>query len=146
MTFSTLGAFALYFFIAIPSAQADDFDLAKYKGHVVYVDFWASWCGPCKESFPWLNEMSKKYPNLKIVGINLDKNQKDADDFLKKYPAQFEILFDSAGKTAEKYKVKGMPYSIIFDKDGKEVQSHIGFSKEKAKDALSQIKKLLGEK
>lgn len=128
------------------AAQAEGFDVSVYKGKVVYLDFWASWCGPCKESFPWLNELSQKYPNLKVVAINLDKNKADADEFLKKYPAKFEVLFDSSGKSAEKYKVRGMPYSVIFDKDGKEMHSHIGFSKEKSNEYLGQIKTLLGEK
>jgi len=126
--------------------RAEVFDITAYKGSVVYLDFWASWCGPCKESFPWLNEVARKYPQLKVVAINLDKNRSDADEFLKKYPATFEVLFDGPAKSAEKYKVKGMPYSIIFDKDGREVHSHIGFSKEKAKDYLLKIKVLLGEK
>lgn len=137
----------VFFIMAwMPTASAEDFDVSTHKGKVVYVDFWASWCGPCKESFPWLNQMHEKYPNLKIVAINLDKNKKDADEFLKKYPAKFEVLFDGSGKTAEKYKVKGMPYSVIFDKTGKEVHSHIGFSAEKSKEYLAQIKALLGEK
>jgi cytochrome c biogenesis protein CcmG/thiol:disulfide interchange protein DsbE len=127
-------------------AQAEGFDISTYKGKVVYLDFWASWCGPCKESFPWLNELSQKYPNLKVIAINLDKNKEDADEFLKKYPAKFEVQFDSSAKSAERYKVRGMPYSVIFDKDGKEVHSHIGFSKEKANEYLVQIKTLLGEK
>jgi thiol-disulfide isomerase/thioredoxin len=127
------------------AAQAEGFDVSSYKGKVVYLDFWASWCGPCKESFPWLNELSQKYPNLKVVAINLDKNKADADEFLKKYPAKFEVFFDSSGKSAEKHKVRGMPYSVIFDKDGKEMHSHIGFSKEKSNEYLAQIKKLLGE-
>lgn len=130
----------------IPLTYADSFDVSMHKGKVVYVDFWASWCGPCKESFPWLNELVQKHPNLKVIGINLDKNKNDADEFLKKYPAQFEMLFDSSGKSAEKYKVKGMPYSIIFDKNGKEVHSHIGFSADKTKEYLTHIKSLLGEK
>jgi thiol-disulfide isomerase/thioredoxin len=134
------------FMFLATTVRADVIDVSAYKGKVVYLDFWASWCGPCKESFPWLNELSQKYPNLKVVGINLDKNRSDADEFLKKYPAKFEILFDSAASSAEKYKVKGMPYSIIFDKTGKEIHSHIGFSKEKSKEYLAQIKTLLGEK
>lgn len=137
---------AFVFITWINPAHADSFDISSYKGKVIYVDFWASWCGPCKESFPWLNALAQKYPNLKIVGINLDKNKKDADDFLKKYPANFEIIFDSTGKSAEKYKVKGMPYTIIFDKDGKEAHSHIGFSADKSNEYLRQIKSLLGQK
>lgn len=127
------------------NTYAADFDISAYKGKVVYLDFWASWCGPCKESFPWMNALEKKYPGVKVIAINLDKNQKDADDFLKKYPAQFTVLFDPSGAQAEKFKVKGMPYSIIFDKNGRQVESHIGFSTEKSLQYVQQIQKLLGE-
>lgn len=126
--------------------HAADIDLSAHKGKVIYLDFWASWCGPCKESFPWMNELAQKYPDVKVIAVNLDKEKKDADAFLAKYPAQFEVLFDPSGKSAESYKVKGMPYSIIIDKNGKQIESHIGFSKEKSKEYILQIKKLLGEK
>lgn len=140
------GILTLLLLIAAQVGHAEELDLTKYKGQVIYLDFWASWCAPCKESFPWLNEMTAKHPGLKIIGINLDKNRADGESFLKKYPAQFEIVFNSSGSLAEKYKVKGMPYSVLIDKDGKEVFSHIGFSAEKAKTYTSEITKLLGDK
>lgn len=127
-------------------AQDTQLDLSQYKGKVVYLDFWASWCGPCKESFPWLNELKKKYPDLKIIGVNLDKDSKTADEFLKKYPADFEIIYNPKGDMAEKFKVKGMPYSVIYNKKGENKFSHIGFSKAKSQKYIEEIESLLGEK
>lgn len=124
-------------------SQAADLDLAQHKGKVIYVDFWASWCGPCKESFPWLNQLAKKNPNLKIIGINLDKNKKDAESFLKEYPANFELIYDPIGLLAEKHKVLGMPYTIIFNVKGEKVHSHIGFKKDKVVEYEKVIKDLL---
>jgi len=119
--------------------------IAHYKGQVVYLDFWASWCGPCRESFPWLNHLVRKYPKLKIIGINLDKEKSKAVDFLEKYPAQFEIIYDPSGKLAEKYKVKGMPYSVVIDKKNNVRHSHIGFSSKDADSYTKIIKSLIEE-
>lgn len=127
-------------------ANASNLDLSKYKGQVVYLDFWASWCGPCKESFPLLNQIQKNYPNVKIIAVNLDKNKKDADHFLKEHPADFEIIYNPDGKLGDKFKVKGMPYSIIFDKDGNEKFNHIGFSTKKSDQYIKEIKSLLEKK
>jgi cytochrome c biogenesis protein CcmG, thiol:disulfide interchange protein DsbE len=136
----------VFVLLSAPILHAAEIDLSVHKGKVIYLDFWASWCGPCKESFPWMNDLAKNYPDVKVIAVNLDKEKKDADAFLAKYPAQFEVLFDPSGKSAETYKVKGMPYSIIIDKNGKQIESHIGFSKEKSNEYIQQIKKLLGEK
>lgn len=139
--------FSLFFLMqSYCFASPDDLDLSEYKGQVVYLDFWASWCGPCKESFPWLNAMTKKYPNLVIVGVNLDKEKSEADEFLQKYPAQFKVIFNPDGHLAETHQVKGMPYSIMMNKKGEKKFSHIGFNAEKSKQYEKQIQKLLGEK
>jgi thiol-disulfide isomerase/thioredoxin len=103
--------------------------LSQYKGKVVYLDFWASWCIPCRKSFPWMNSMEQKYSNkgLKIITINLDKKEKAVEKFLKRYPANFAVAYDPAGKTAEAYDVKGMPSSYLIDRSGKIIYTHIGF-------------------
>lgn len=123
------------------NAKADSFSLDNYKGKVVYLDFWASWCGPCKESFPWLNSLQKRYKdkNLLVIGINLDKDKSKADDFLKEHPAEFPLFFNPEGNLAKQFGVKGMPYSVIIDKNGKVVHSHIGFSSDKTKEYTSAI-------
>lgn len=123
----------VFVLLASFSAQAQEFSQESYKGQVLYIDFWASWCGPCKESFPWLNQMHKKFKDkgLTIVGINLDKDKSQADDFLKAHPALFPVFFNADGTLAKKYGVKGMPYTVIIDKNGKIIDSHIGFHADK---------------
>ncbi|MEP6996748.1 MAG: TlpA disulfide reductase family protein [Betaproteobacteria bacterium] len=113
--------------------------LDALRGHVVYVDFWASWCGPCRRSFPWMNDMQRRYggKGLTIVAINVDKNPADAARFLERYPAQFAIAYDRDGTTPLAYGVQGMPSSYLVDTRGKVVQVEQGFHDER-KDALEQ--------
>jgi cytochrome c biogenesis protein CcmG, thiol:disulfide interchange protein DsbE len=128
---------ALLLMVSAPAlADTDPLASGEYKGKVVYLDFWASWCGPCKESFPWLNEIHAKYKDkgFVVIGINLDKDKAKADEFLKSHAAQFPIVYNTEGDLAKKYGVKGMPYSIILDKGGKVLHSHIGFHKDKTKE------------
>lgn len=122
-------------------AGTDPLANPELKGKVVYLDFWASWCGPCKESFPWLNQMQAKYKDkgLVIIGINMDKDPAKTEAFLKDTPAQFQIVSNPEGDLAKKYGVKGMPYSVIIDKNGKVIHSHIGFHSGKTKEYVDII-------
>jgi len=121
--------------ILIPIAHAssikniEQLDLKQYKGKVVYLDFWASWCKPCQKSFPWMNAMVQRYPadRFKIVTINLDSNEKAMNVFLSRVPAQFDIYHDPSGILAEKFQLQGMPTSYLIDKSGKVISRHIGF-------------------
>lgn len=107
-------------------------DLAQYRGKVVVVDFWASWCVPCRRSFPWLNEMHGKYgQDLVIVGVNVDAERKAADRFLTEFPARFQIVYDAAGALPTQYQVNAMPTSIIYDRAGREITRHLGFQNAK---------------
>jgi cytochrome c biogenesis protein CcmG, thiol:disulfide interchange protein DsbE len=122
---------------ARPAApESGAFDIARYHGRVVVVDFWASWCKPCRQSIPWLNEMRSRYgqKGLVIVGINVDAKRADAQRFLETTPIDFDIFFDTQGELAQRYSLKGMPSSLVFDRDGKLVATHIGFQ-EKNKDS-----------
>ena len=102
--------------------------LAAYQGKLVYLDFWASWCGPCAESFPWLNRMHEKYgADLVVVGVNVDTDAKAADGFLKKHPARFDIVRDPQGKLPELYAIEGMPSSVLIGPDGRVLHQHSGF-------------------
>ena len=103
--------------------------LSNLKGKVVYVDFWASWCGPCKQSFPWLNEMQSKYgaKGFQVVGINVDANTADAKTFLAGLPAKFMVAYDEKGVTPKSYGIKGMPSSVLLDGNGKVILQHTGF-------------------
>ena len=104
-------------------------DTASVKGKLVYVDFWASWCVPCKQSFPWMNEMQAKYGErgLHVLAINVDAKQADAEKFLAQVPAKFQIAFDPAGQTPKQFAVKAMPTSYLVDGEGRIAYVHAGF-------------------
>ena len=131
--------------------MAPDFDLAgrtasvklsDYKGKTVYLDFWASWCGPCRQSFPWMNDMQSRYSakGLRIVAIDVDQNSDDGKAFLKDNPARFDVAFDPSGKTPRAYAVKGMPTSVLIGPDGKVLMVHNGFRPEERQALEAQIK------
>jgi len=108
--------------------------LDSLRGKVVLVDFWASWCAPCARSFPWLAALQERYAEagLVIVAINLDHDRDAADAFLASHPAPFDVAFDPSGKTAEAFKVKGMPSSFLIGPTGAVLYSHVGFDPARA--------------
>ena len=123
-----VGVFSLVAQGDIVSADSR-FDLTDYRGKVVLIDFWASWCGPCKRSFPWMNEMHAKYANdgLVIVAINVDNDPNAAKQFLADYPATFAVHFDNDKSLARRYEVVAMPSSFLIGRDGQMVETHLGF-------------------
>jgi thiol-disulfide isomerase/thioredoxin len=113
-----------------PLASADNaLNLSNYDGKVLIVDFWASWCVPCRRSFPWMNAMQDKYAEdgLVIIAVNLNRNAEDAALFLAKYPANFEIVYDPEGALAKEYSVEVMPSSVIIGRNGEQYERHAGF-------------------
>ncbi|MFZ6676157.1 TlpA family protein disulfide reductase [Undibacterium sp. Xuan67W] len=119
--------------------------LAKYQGKLIYLDFWASWCGPCKQSFPWMNELQAKYgaQGLQVIGINLDVKNEDARQFLAIMPAHFPIAFDPSGVTPRIYGIKGMPSSVLISQEGKVLFEHAGFKDSDKPELEGKIKSLL---
>ncbi|MBR7799307.1 TlpA family protein disulfide reductase [Undibacterium fentianense] len=125
---------------SLPS-QSKQIKLSDYRGKVVYLDFWASWCAPCKKSFPWMNALEAKNAakGLRVIAINVDAKTEDSQIFLNKVPAQFAIAFDNKGLTATQYQVAAMPSSVLIDKDGKIIAIHKGFNEESAKTIEAEI-------
>jgi len=119
--------------------------LDSLQGKVAYIDFWASWCGPCKQSFPWVKTLHERYApkGLVIVAINLDKDRKAADEFLARYPAPFTVAFDPSGKTAKAFQVWGMPTSYLVGPTGAILSTHAGFDPKRTAMIESQIQKAL---
>ncbi len=122
--------------------------LSDYKGQTVYLDFWASWCGPCKQSFPWMNDIQTRYGSqgLRVIGINVDQKTDDAKKFLKDTPAGFDVAFDASGQTPKTYAIKGMPTSVLIGPDGKVLSVHSGFKDEQRAELEGQIKQALALK
>jgi len=131
----TLKAVLLAWALAVsPVALSDSlpegqFDLADYDGKVVVVDFWASWCVPCRRSFPWLNAMNEKYAHdgLVVIGVNLDQEPASATEFLREYPATFQIHYDTNAVLAREFDVQAMPSSFVIGRDGQISAHHLGF-------------------
>ncbi len=121
--------------------------LNSHKGKTIYLDFWASWCRPCRKSFPWLNSLNDKFDsnNFIIISINLDMDKRYADKFLAEVPAQFEVFFDPDSSVAKQYSVQGMPTSILISPAGNIVDRHRGFSIKNTERYEDKIMEILSE-
>jgi thiol-disulfide isomerase/thioredoxin len=125
-------------------AIAGEIDLSRLEGKVGYLDFWASWCDPCRDSFPWMAELKEKYGNqgLEVVAVNLDKEREKADAFLQAMKVNFIVAFDPDGDSAICYELRGMPGSFLIGRDGNIRASHMGFrnsDKEKLEKAIKTL-------
>jgi thiol-disulfide isomerase/thioredoxin len=119
--------------------------LASLRGQVVYLDFWASYCGPCKRSFPWMNEMHDRYAakGLRVVSVNLDPKRADAERFLAQHPARFGVAFDPAQESPARFEVKAMPSSLLIGPDGRVIRVHAGFHDDQREELERAIQQAL---
>lgn len=120
-------------------------NLDSLRGRVVLVDFWASWCAPCRGSFPWMASLNERLGprGLTIVAINLDKERSLAERFLAEHPAPFTVGFDPEGHTAQSYGVRAMPTSFLVDRDGRILLTHAGFDPRKSSELEARIEEAL---
>lgn len=148
LLFSSSFAFAQKAPTFVLPGDTKSINLAQLKGRVVYLDFWASWCDPCRKSFLWMNDMHARYDNKKftIIAVNLDASKKDAAKFLGKVPADFEVAYDPEGKVATQYNLQAMPTSYLIDKKGNLVMTHKGYREGEAADIEAKILALLNSK
>ncbi|MCP5046924.1 MAG: TlpA family protein disulfide reductase [bacterium] len=124
--------------------------LSDFKGKVVLLDFWASWCGPCRKAFPLLVELYKKNKDkdFEIIAINLDRDKNSMNNFLKKQgePVSFPIIFDPKGDIPPLYDLKAMPTTYLIDKKGIIRFYHRGFSNSHEKLYEEEVTLLINEK
>jgi thiol-disulfide isomerase/thioredoxin len=120
-------------------------DSDSLQAQAVLVDFWASWCVPCRRSFPWLARVDSTYRarGLVVIAVSVDKERAPADAFLAKYGAPFTVAFDPDGETAEAFHVQGMPTTFLLAKDGTVLASHSGFDDKSAATFESRIERML---
>lgn len=148
-------AFLLFFLLSssfstnsqevVSSQTALEQALKEHEGDVVYLDFWASWCGPCRKSFPWLNKIHAQYKQqgFSVISVNLDADKTLAEKFLLEIPANFPVIYDPKGKIAKHFKIQGMPSSMLIGRDGKIKSRHTGFFTKKIPQYQQEIAQLL---
>jgi peroxiredoxin len=121
--------------------------LAQYKGQVVMINFWASWCGPCRQEMPLLESIYKKYNKLgfTLLGVNVEPDSQAANDWLKQTPVSFPILYDKDSKVSKLYDVAGMPSTVIIDRSGRLRMLHRGYKPGDENEYLDSIRSLVRE-
>jgi len=125
----------------------DTVSLKDLRGKVVFVNFWASWCGPCRKELPELDKLRRQYQKngLVILAINIDKSKKKALSFLEKQPNKLSILLDPKKKVASLFKVRGMPSSFVLDSRGIIRYIHLGYSEKDTTKWRKEVETLLKE-
>ena len=121
--------------------------LSEMTGNVVLINFWASWCGPCREEMPLLNALHKKYEQLgfTVLGVNVEEDVKNARGFLKNFPVNFPVLLDTTNKVSKQYNVLAMPTTVVVDRDGNMRYLHKGYKPGDEKKYQQMVKKLVRE-
>ena len=122
-------------------------DLAAHAGKVIYVDFWASWCAPCRRSFPWMQATQRELASrgLVILTVNVDEDPRQAERFLQEVGGGLPVVFDSKGQLAELYKLQGMPSSFVVDRHGSVRFRHRGFRTTDPATYSAELRQLLDE-
>jgi thiol-disulfide isomerase/thioredoxin len=113
----------------VAEAADESIDLASHRGEVVVVDFWASWCKPCRAELPWLASMQARHgaEGLTVLTVNVDRERADADKLLAALGVTLPVIHDPDGKLAEAHELEGMPTSLVYDRDGMLRATRVGF-------------------
>jgi peroxiredoxin len=131
----------------LKSQKDGNIKLSELRGKVILINFWASWCGPCRQEMPVLDELYRHYRPLDftILGVNVEQNSDDAKSLLKDVPVSFPILFDTENKISKLYDVKGMPSTVLVDRDGNIRYVHMGYQSGVEAEYQTQIRELIRE-
>lgn len=127
------------------SSQA--ISLAAFRGQVVYLDFWASWCAPCMESLPFLERLQQEFGGrgLQVLGVNLDAERSDAEAFLRQHPVQFTLASNPGAQCPKDFGLAAMPTAYLIDRQGRIRHEHLGFKPSHAAALKAQVEQLLNE-
>jgi thiol-disulfide isomerase/thioredoxin len=132
---------------SLPARDGATVSLAQYKGQVVMINFWASWCGPCRQEMPLLDNIYKKYGKMgfTLIGVNVEPDRKAAEAWLKQTPVTFPVLFDTESKVSRLYSVSGMPTTVFVDRKGNVREVHQSYKPGDENGYLDQIRSLMRE-
>ena len=131
----------------LKSRQGDNLRLEDFRGQVVMLNFWASWCGPCRQEMPLMDEIYEQYKDLgfTVLAVNVDENRDEAHRFLDKVPVSYPILYDPESQVSEQYNVQAMPTTVMIDRNGNARFLHYGYKPGYEDDYEKQIRQLVRE-
>lgn len=127
------------------SADNKLLSLTDYSGKVVYLDFWATWCAPCRETLPWMNLLQSKFnkDSFRVLAVNLDQNSEKAKQLIKELGLTITVMYDPEGKVAKLFKLPAMPTSFLINQKGELVRSYLGFRNGDSESIEAAIRELL---
>lgn len=130
---------------ALKSSSGKNLKLSEHRGEVVMINFWATWCGPCRQELPLLNRLHEQYrkTGFTLLGVNIDDRQDAAQDMAKKLGITFPVLFDTDKRVSRLYDVNAMPSTVLIDRDGKVRYIHLGYRAGYETSYETQIRELL---
>jgi peroxiredoxin len=131
----------------LPARGGSNLSLSQYKGQVVMINFWATWCGPCRQEMPLLDAMYRKYKGMgfTLIGVNVEPDSKAAEKFLQGMPVTFPVAFDAESRVSKLYKVQGMPSTVIVDRKGNARVLHKGYRPGDENKYLDEVRRLIRE-
>ena len=131
----------------LKSNSGKNLKLSESRGEVILLNFWASWCGPCRQEMPLLDSLHNKYKGLgfKVMGVNVEENSKEAIKILNDIKVSFPVVFDTSNKVSELYNVSAMPSTVLIDRDGKMRYLHKGYKPGDEATYKQWVKKLIKE-
>ena len=132
---------------ALKSSTGENLRLSEYRGDVVMVNFWATWCGPCRQEMPLLDELYARYQRVgfSLLGVNIDDNPSKAMNMVDELGVSFPVLFDARKEVSELYQVEAMPVTVLIDREGTVRHVHLGYQPGYEQQYLEQIRSLLRE-
>ncbi|MDJ0906513.1 MAG: TlpA disulfide reductase family protein [Woeseiaceae bacterium] len=132
---------------ALKSSTGENLRLSEFRGDVVMVNFWATWCGPCRQEMPLLDELYSRYGRVgfSLLGVNIDDNSSKAMDMVSELGVSFPVLFDSSKEVSKLYEVDAMPVTVLIDREGTVRYVHLGYKPGYEDKYLDQIRSLLRE-
>jgi len=132
---------------ALKSDSGENLRLSELRGEVVLINFWASWCGPCRQEMPILSELHEQYQDMgfTVLGVNVEENSADARKLLKDMPVSFPVLFDNDSKVSKQYDVVAMPSTVLVDRDGNVRYLHRGYNPGEEAIYVEKVRDLIRE-
>ncbi|MFQ5636222.1 MAG: TlpA disulfide reductase family protein [Gammaproteobacteria bacterium] len=132
----------------LPDAHGTAVRLSDLKGQVVMINFWASWCGPCRQEMPLLEAIHRKYERLgfTLLGVNVEENPADAQAWLADRPVSFPVLYDPANAVSKQYDVVAMPSTVLIDRRGRVRYLHHGYKPGYENQYMDQVRALARER